>query len=119
MTLHEIYETLLRRGMPEHPTLRHGSVPLYPAGVITSADMGNLWTLNGVRVAESDARDLLTMHALRWWVRVKTDVQTRVTVAYPMSSLEQVLASAAVCLFDANTGILEVVETATRHLEPK
>lgn len=41
MTLYEKYQTLLKRGMPEHP---HGS------------DL----------CALKDAEDLITMHALRW-----------------------------------------------------
>lgn len=60
MTLHEIYATLLRRGMPKCRWLLR-----YTDG----------WRLRSERVSdgewaisESDAADLITMHALRWWL---------------------------------------------------
>ena len=58
MTLHEIYATLLRRGMPRRTWL---------------SCQTDGWRLRSERasdgewvISESDAADLLTMHALRW-----------------------------------------------------
>ena len=58
MTLNEIYTTLLRRGMPRHLWLSWCT---------------DGWRLRSERasdgewvVSESDAADLLTMHAWRW-----------------------------------------------------
>lgn len=61
-SLHEQYETLRRRGMPEHPRLRRKQ---------------GVWILNdtnshspAVRLSDAlypdDARHLITMHAIKW-----------------------------------------------------
>jgi hypothetical protein len=57
MNLHEIYETLLRRGMSEHPEL-----------VWRDHGMLGPWTMDvWAGDAESEVvADLLAMHALRW-----------------------------------------------------
>lgn len=54
--LKDDYETLLRRGMPKHYELRYS---------------GGAWCLIQGHIEESDARDLVTMHALRWLYGMK------------------------------------------------
>ena len=67
--LHEAYATLLRRGMPEHPRL------MTVCDFSTGVGDHNYFGLSGqrmdavnpmFRLDEDDARDLITMHALRW-----------------------------------------------------
>ena len=58
MTLHEIYATLLRRGMP----MRTGLLRYTDGWRLCSRRISDgEWV-----VSESDAADLLTMHAWRW-----------------------------------------------------
>lgn len=67
MELHEIYRVLLRRGMPEHP--RCGCCQ--DLGSITlrcKVKCSDCAKTEGVALLfdRDDARDLFTMHALRW-----------------------------------------------------
>ena len=62
MDLHEQVETLKRRGMPEHPRLRPPTK--YHDGWWTQDELlEDAWET----VHSDDARDLITMHALRWF----------------------------------------------------
>jgi hypothetical protein len=58
MNLHEQYQTLLDRGMPKHPRVRWFVMTM---GVQS-------WCNDRGPVEEADARDLITMHAIRWLV---------------------------------------------------
>jgi hypothetical protein len=62
MNLHEIEETLLRRGMRKHPRLKYVSTDA------TGSDWAyaGCWEMQGIFVNDEDAADLLVMHALRW-----------------------------------------------------
>ena len=71
--LRETYKTLRRRGMPPHPELRNS---------------GGVWGLIQGHVREEDARDLITMHALRWWAEV-----TKYTMSH--DRLEEILSLTA------------------------
>jgi hypothetical protein len=67
--LHVQYETLRRRGMPEHPRLEWPAVsPLKMTARASGkgwwyVDQEGLWSLQH----DDDARDLITLHALRWF----------------------------------------------------
>ena len=60
MTLHELYATLIARGMPEHPRLR-----------LVPSRHGEYWA-NGADgycdapFHDDDARAIITQHALAW-----------------------------------------------------
>lgn len=102
MELREIYETLLRRGMPEHPRLLSCFWP----------EQGHYWaqpnpellsSAPGPTIAADDACDLITMRALRW------------VNSFPLSMK---LKCAHYCL-GAATESLEDILLTTIPLEPK
>ena len=66
--LHEIYAKLLKRGMPEHPRLASTYDGHTPIWVLTGDSGERLELATFGDPLETDARDLLTMHALRWFV---------------------------------------------------
>lgn len=121
MTLLEIYNKLLRRGCPEHPRLwwkpgaRGGidafALPLGPRDVLFP---------HCYALYEADARALITMHALAWF---RKDVGEGV-IAYPQGAAafkdhKQGLRDGVAFVPDGDSDILEAIEAATRHLEPK
>lgn len=65
MELREIYETLLRRGMPEHPRLAHVYDGCASIWILTGDSSEQLELATFGDDNETDARDLITMHALR------------------------------------------------------
>lgn len=67
MELREIYETLLRRGMPEHDELEWRGSEDFGIGVWVFNKSEPISFGNGpMFMGERYARDLITMHALRW-----------------------------------------------------
>lgn len=78
MNLHEIYQTLLKRGMPE---LGHGFT-YHDHG----DEVGVCPALNGHFIPEPIAQDLITLDALRWLLDEP---------AYGPSILEAILAATA------------------------
>lgn len=98
MTLHEQYDTLLRRGMPGHPRLLcRGD---WFAHAYTEDDRGYYPAF-----PTDDVRDLLTMHALRWLASVEHD-----TGAFWGEMQFQIEA--------ASNLVLGAIIAATAHLEP-
>lgn len=101
MTLTELYETLVRRGMPEHPRLKYAHGQWFI--LVCKAD--DPWELVD---DDDDARDLLTMHAIRWYVGLGTDRHIDINQggSYTYHAPSEWRA-------------LEAIVAATRHLEPK
>ena len=66
MSLFETTRELVKRGCPEHPRLllRTSRNPSL-GGMVQET-----WCLDTYPVDESDARDLWTMHALRWFNKI-------------------------------------------------
>ncbi len=97
MNLHEQYQALIARGMPEHPRLHlcdglwslHESVEEY-------GDDGAL--------DDADARDLVTMHAMRWMRKRETEQ-------------DPLLASMVDAVPDLDP--IETILMMTKHLETK
>lgn len=120
MTLLEIYNKLLRRGCPEHPRLwwkpgaRGGLdafvLPLGPRDVL----FPHCYVLD-----EADARAIITMHALEWWLTTKLAMSISARsphwgIGFPPCATTGLDGS----VNHAPT-ILEAIEAATRHLETK
>jgi hypothetical protein len=112
MNLHDQYHALLRRGMPEHSRqLQHlsGEDWYWPA-------LGN--PSNVEVVAEADAADIITMHALRWWLLDTNAMSFSIRSnhwggGFPPCAVTGLDGS----VLHAPT-ILEAIVAATLHLEP-
>lgn len=112
MNLHAIYETLLRRGMPEHANLEWNAV--WKRFILDD--------IFDVGINESDARDLVTMHALQW-------ARDRHAVEFVFSRNAWQLAElveldkgdvvGARCYAKWFDDPLDAILAATAHLEPK
>lgn len=96
MTLREQYETLLRRGMPAHPRLKWNEEK--EAFYFDGRGDGL-----GILIVDTWARDLITMHALRW-VNGLHNVHWRNGLHYSTG--------------DGNKTLTDIL-AATAHLEPK
>lgn len=117
MNLHEIYKTLMRRGMPEHQALR-------PASMV-----GNCWRLDGpsstafIDWDDPVAYDLITMHALRWWMTMRS--KNSMWIGQKQIHARQVRTGnrkVGISYVDEVNGgpwILAAILAATEHLEPK
>lgn len=117
MTLHEIYNKLLRRGCPEHPRVRYSERPWYTGTHWGYHDEDDGKPLMSADAA--DARAIITMHALEWWLTTKLamSVSTRSPhwgIGFPPCATTGLDGS----VNHAPT-ILEAIEAATRYLEPK
>lgn len=112
-TLHEQYQALLRRGMPE----RRGFYLIDKAGEDAHAVKPPYFVLyckyGGRRECDDNvARDLVTMHALRWFVKLKDRF---VTVDEIQATAGQSYGGDSEC----SPAILDAIIAATEHLEPK
>lgn len=135
MNLHEIYQTLLRRGMPGHPRLKvatwHGDSPSGAVWLTMWGEPPEPWLemlVNGFwqKVTDDDASDMITMHALRWCLKkVATKSASFNWCEWPTSRSKR---SFDICNEDfigecdidaSGTTILEAILAATEHLEPK
>lgn len=121
MNLQQQYETLLRRGMPEHPRLYYhpGGRGGTPAFVTSLSTVGALYPLT--HAADDDARDLITMHALRWWFETERldwggEILKRGNIIMDESRVS--LGRDGVGVGTAPT-ILEAILAATERLEKK
>lgn len=105
MTLLEIYNKLLARGMPEAEvewTSFHE--PCYRCSMDGTVAL----------LTENAARAIITMHALEWWRDLRPEgAKWAVCVAAICDCWE-----GPTCVASAPT-IIEAIEAATRHLEPK
>ena len=115
--LHEQYAELLRRGMPECERL-HWRVWMNGGWWLDDADDSGNWIRGG------DARDLITMHALRWWLGAESPDKTRVAhVLKSGSALFDVGEEAEFVhggghVASAST-IIDAILAATEHLSPE
>lgn len=116
--LHTQYQTLLRRGMPEHLRL--------------SWRYGIQWVLkrhvshqHGHVEAEEDARDLVTMHAVRWLLGTLKDAEIGWETCWAFEKAriaDNTRLNAQGCPAEykaADHSILDAILAATEHLEPK
>lgn len=117
MNLNEIYEKLLRRGMPWHPRLQAWYGKWYDHNP-TLADSPS-WPIH-----PDDARDLIEAHARRWWIDFNNAFELEGHEGRWNLSCVKFWSGEAYCEgswddeYCAPT-ILEAIEAATRHLEPK
>lgn len=119
MNLHDQHQTLLRRGMPEHPRLSwredetglRDAPPHYWHWQFDNDDWSTMASARsfGVSVNEDDARDLITMHALRWF-------RGRVERHWNGDFRATKFKDDTFCIGDT---LLEAILAATEHLEPK
>lgn len=126
MSLHEQYEALLRRGMPQHPRLAYyglGEWYLQTCSVMGDGDVD----YSSERIDDADARDLVTMHAMRWWLSLGGKFGDRPRRQVHLIEIDP---SSVGCRINApNHGscgpeweaseAIETILAATAHLEPK
>ena len=106
-SLTESYETLVRRGMP-----RRKGLALYDG---PGAGLAYVFALAGAPLLNDDARDLLTMDALRWWVEVAQH-------SPPKGQLYERWAGSQMPMFVVSAPFSEWLQeliSITTHMEPK
>lgn len=115
MTLHEIYETLRRRGMPSHEHLR-------PVGGLlchNAFDDEYGWQ-STTALPDEDTRDLITMHALRWALGRLDSESARASAHLEVfSDGSCAIERGDETLGESDADTLEAILAATAHLEPK
>lgn len=117
MNLREQYETLLRRGMPEHDELEWRGSEDFGIGVwVFSKNEPIQFGIGPVFMGERFARDLITMHALRWIEDGDIDLSPNVRW---FAGRGWCLDTANGVGFRAHTDALNAILAATAHLEPK
>lgn len=114
--LYEKYMTLVGRGMPEMGRLKKNSHNKGEPWLLSEDD-----DLNSLSyIAEDDARDLLTMHALRWWLNVGFE---RSLDMYREFTWQRGVGRVCLCLDDGNGGggdtPLDALVNATAYLDIK
>lgn len=107
--LKDDYETLLRRGMPEHPNLRRCGDML----VHRAFDDDEFGRSGATALCDSETRDLLAMHALRWLYGMK---DARLREKYIDDWSTRLGSGQHRCAPDDT---IAAVLCATRDLEPK
>lgn len=119
MNLHEQYKTLMNRGMPEHPTLVWNCIDndLGPIATLKVCFQKYPVTLKSMVNDAPDARDLLTMHALRWCFGLGEDPPTRGQPIY--SHGVQGLRPGPVWFHNVKDDCLDRILEDTKHLENK
>ncbi len=105
--LHDQYQTLIRRGMPSRSMLAW-----VPYAAPTDGNKG-YWILDGSDILEIDARDLITMHAMRWIGQVIPEIDV---IEYRGAGT--VILDISTRIMGANATILEAIVDATETLEP-
>lgn len=144
MNLHEQYETLVKRGMPPVPRLMLSEVYKQP-GTMGPDFIPMLvewqWTTGRdhpeskfIEIHPDEARDLITMHALRWLSTVRQDSTPRIhkptlelgyyehddDLRFVMRGVKQ---GSAVYegqhIGPLAEAILDAILAATEHLEPQ
>ena len=123
MELREIYETLLRRGMPEHDELEWRGSEDFGIGVWVFNKSEPISFGNGpIFMGERYARDLITMHALRWANErhgcefVYSRMAWQIAELHQHSEWSSIGADTCDEWFDT---ALAAILAATAHLEPK
>lgn len=122
MTLREQYETLLRRGMPEHDELEWRGSEDFGIGVwVFSKNEPIQFGIGPVFMGERFARDLITMHALRWartrgFDFVLSGNNWQVAELFERDKGDVI---GARCYAESFDDALECIVRATAHLEPK
>lgn len=123
MNLHEIYEMLMRRGMPKHQEIRYDGYT--GDGDVPSWGDGSVWGFYDgdeplMACSEQQARDLITMHALRWALG-RLDSETARNAAYleVFSDGSCVIERGGEVLGESDRDILAAILAATECLEPK
>jgi len=115
MHLHEIYEMLMRRGMPKHRDLVWTAFAEPCVACALNGDVAILTT--------NTARDLITMHALRWWMTMRS--KNSMWIGQKQIHARQVRTGnrkVGISYVDEVNGgpwILAAILAATEHLEPK
>lgn len=118
--LYEITRTLVRRGCPEHPRLRH---TWYASTLMPNPPEGGFWSLVGRQeprshrsgITDDDARAIWTQHALEWALGlIRASKLCVARTPYVLNFIDAPGAERA-----AGKDILEAIEAATRHLEPQ
>lgn len=116
MNLHEIYKTLLRRGMPEHPWLHYA---YGPGSRFHLVDMSKNTHVLSARTAVDDsvARDLIAMHAARWAVaKLLSDFMKD---GYEMSAADLTRRHREISAGLLGENEFAAILAATEYLEPK
>ena len=107
MDLLEQYQTLVGRGMPLHPRLRHSA---------------GRWDCGGFLLDDEDARDMISHYALRWWGVADGDNLYDGPVWYlyigdhPFNV--EILDSEAMPVSDHKADLLAAIIAATAYINP-
>lgn len=115
MNLHEIYEMLMRRGMPKHRDLVWTAFAEPCVACALNGDVAILTT--------NTAYDLITMHALRWWMTMRS--KNSMWIGQKQIHARQVRTGnrkVGISYVDEVNGgpwILAAILAATAHLEPE
>lgn len=112
MNLHEIYEMLMRRGMPKHRDLVWTAFAEPCVACALDGDVAILTT--------NTARDLIAMHALRWALgRLDSETARNAVYMEVFSDGSCVIERGGEVLGESDRDILAATLAATEHLEPK